>query len=98
MSVQYSPKLNLPYDPEDTLAALRVMQAEDKNTARLQREFALAEAKGKVVKRATVVKCIAELITAFEEVVGDYPDAYYILQPRVNAIINKYGYTAQTPK
>ena len=94
MSVQYSPKLKLPYDPEDTLAALRATQAEVQELVRLKRKLDLEVAKGKLVKRDMVVKCVAELVQAFEEVVGDYPDAYYILQPRLNAIINKYGYTA----
>ena len=93
MSLQYSRKLKLPYDPENTLDALRVIQAEEKNIACLQREFALEEAKGKVVKRDKVIKCLNEIYQTFEEVVGRDSAAYKILQPRLNAILDKYGYT-----
>lgn len=92
MSVQYSRKLKLPYDPEDTLAALRVWSAEEKSIVCLQRAFNLDVAKGKMVKRVDVDNLLKELTQAVEQVVADYPQVYDLLEPRLNTILEKYGY------
>lgn len=94
MSVQYSPKLKIAFDPTKPLDAQRAMTAEVQNVVRLKHEQELEVAKGNVVKREKVIKCLNEMFQAFEEIVADYPAAYNLLQPRWNAILEKYGYTA----
>ena len=68
------------------------MQAEVQNQVRLKHEFDLEVARGEVVKRDDVINVLKELTQAIEQVVCDYPTAYDELEPRLNAILEKYGY------
>ena len=92
MPVRHTPNLKIAYDSAKPLDAQRAMQAEVQNQVRLKHEEELKVLQGVVVQREAVIDLLKELTQAIEQIVADYPGAYDQLEPRLNTILERYGY------